>query len=415
MITYIFNCARLSLLLFLLCFAFTATAQTDSSFIQRIPADTSTEKLSMDAVYDRPFLTAGKFPVALGGYLEANTEYAATDGVSDGLSFQFRRMSLFFSSTIGQRIKFLAELEFEDGTKEINLEYASLDVEFHPLFNLRGGIILNPIGTFNQNHDGPKWEFIDRPISSRTILPATLSTAGFGFHGKHFVENWVLGYEAYLSNGFDDQVISNSQDRTSLAAGKSNPDKFEESFNGVPMFTGKIAVRNRKLGEAGISFLTGVYNKWQSDGIVLEDKKSASALAFDFNTSLLKNRINITTEIAKVFVEVPDTYTQAYGTRQFGLFTDITGTILQQKILGWEKAKVNLAIRFEYADYNQGTFEDTGGNISDDVWALVPALSFRPVGATVFRFNYRYEWQQDLLGNPPAKTGVIQFGFASYF
>lgn len=288
-------------------------------------------------------------------------------------------------------------------------------MEFHPLFNLRGGIILNPIGTFNQNHDGPKWEFVDRPISSTTILPSTLSTAGFGLHGKHFVENWVLGYEAYLSNGFDDQVISNTQDRISLAAGKSNPDKFEESFNGVPMFTGKIAVRNRKLGEAGISFLTGVYNKWQSDGIVLEDKKSASALAFDFNTSLLKNRINITTEIAKVFVEVPDTYTQAYGTRQFGLFTDITGTILQQKILGWEKAKVNLAIRFEYADYNQGTFEDTGGNISDDVWALVPALSFRPVGATVFRFNYRYEWQQDLLGNPPAKTGVIQFGFASYF
>ena len=145
MITYIFNCARLSLLLFLLSFVFTATAQTDSSFIQRIPADTSTEKLSMDAVYDRPFLTAGKFPVALGGYLEANTEYAATDGVSDGLSFQFRRMSLFLSSTIGQRIKFLAELEFEDGTKEINLEYASLDVEFHPLLNLRGGIILNPV------------------------------------------------------------------------------------------------------------------------------------------------------------------------------------------------------------------------------------------------------------------------------
>lgn len=412
---FTFSCVRLSKLLLLLFFAMVAHAQTDSSFIQRIPADTTEELLSMDAVYDRPFLTAGKLPVALGGYLEANTEYAATDGVSDGFAFQFRRMSLFLSSTIGHRIKFLAEIEFEDGTREINLEFASMDVEFHPAINFRGGIILNPIGTFNQNHDGPKWEFVDRPISSTTILPATLSTAGFGFHGKYFVKNWVMGYEAYLSNGFDDKIISNSFDKTSLAAGKFNPARFEESFNGIPMFTGKIAVRNRSIGEAGFSFLTGVYNQWKADGIILDDKRSASAIAFDFTTSLLKDRLNIVTEVCKVYVQVPETYIQAYGSHQLGAFFDLTATVYKKPVFGWEKAKVNLAARFEYADYNQGTFDDTGGNISDDIWAIVPAISFRPAGATVFRLNYRYEWQQDLLGNPPAKTAVIQFGFASYF
>src|SRR5690606_33072615 len=117
-------------------------------------------QLNMDAVYSRPFVQAGKLPIALGGYAEANYQYTSEDGISEGHQFQMRRVTLFVSSTISNHIKFLSEIEFKDGTKEINIEFASLDFEFSPLFNLRGGIVMNPIGSFNQNHDGPKWEFV---------------------------------------------------------------------------------------------------------------------------------------------------------------------------------------------------------------------------------------------------------------
>lgn len=412
--TYIFK--RSLILVVLFCSFTNSNAQTDTTkFIQRIPADTSKQKLNMDAVYNRPFLTAGKLPIAIGGYLEANTQYAQTDGISDDFSFQARRFTLFFSSTIAKKIKFLSELEFEDGTKEINIEFAAMDIEFHPLLNLRGGIVMNPIGAFNQNHDGPYWDFIDRPISATTIIPSTLSNAGFGLHGKYFVKRWILGYEAYLTNGFDDNIISNEDNRTSLAAGKGNPARFEENNSGLPMFTGKIALRNRKIGELGISYMTGVYNKWKQDGLILDSKRSASVLAVDFNTSLIKSRLNITGEVAKVFVDVPETYTQQFGTQQLAGYIDIVGTVLKRKILGWDNAKLNVGVRLEYADYNQDKFKETGGNIADDIWAIVPSIAFRPVGTTVLRFNYRYEQQRDLLGNPPALTGVIQFGFSTYF
>jgi hypothetical protein len=411
--TFIFN--RSLYIAALFCSFANSHAQTDTTkFIQRIPADTS-QKLNMDAVYNRPFLTAGKLPIAIGGYLEANTQYAQTDGISDGFSFQARRFTLFFSSTIARKIKFLSELEFEDGTKEINIEFAALDIEFHPLLNLRGGIVMNPIGAFNQNHDGPRWDFIDRPISATTIIPSTLSNVGFGLNGKHFSHNWILGYEAYLTNGFDDRIISNEENRTSLAAGKINPERFEESNSGLPMFTGKLALRNRKIGELGLSYMTGVYNKWQEDGLQLDHKRSASVLAIDFNTSLLKNKLNITGEVANVFVDVPETYSQQFGARQSGGYVDIITTVLKRAVMGWENAKLNLGVRLEYADYNRGRFRETGGNIADDIWAIVPTIAFRPVGTTVLRFNYRYEQQRDLLGNPPALKGVIQFGFSSYF
>lgn len=407
---------KIGLVLGFVLIAFFAKAQTDSSsFLKRVPADTSKTKLNMDAVYNRPFLVAGKLPLAIGGYLEANTQYAQTDGVTDGFSFQMRRMTLFFSSTIAKKIKFFSELEFEDGTKEINIEFAAMDIEFHPLVNLRGGIILNPIGSFNQNHDGPRWDFIDRPISSTTILPATLSNVGFGLHGKYFVSRWTFGYEAYLTNGFDDAVISNPENRTSLAAGKLNVERFEESNSGLPMFTGKLAMRNRKIGELGLSMMSGVYNKWQSDGIILDAKRKITAFALDFNTTFLNSRVSVLGELSKVYVDVPSAYDPAYGSEQFGGFVDIVGTVVQREIFGWEKAKINVGTRLEYADYNQGTFSETGDDISDHIWAVVPTIAFRPVGTTVLRFNYRYQQQTDLLGNPPANTGVIQFGFSTYF
>lgn len=391
-----------------------AMAQKDTIF-KRIPADTMKTRMNMDAIYNRPFLTANKLPVAIGGYLEANTQYASTNGVSDGFSFQMRRMTLFVSSTITKKIKFLSELEFEEGTKEINLEYCAMDIELHPLFNLRGGIIMNPIGGFNQNHDGPRWDFIDRPISATTIIPSTFSNVGMGFHGKYFSHNWILGYEFYLTNGFNNKVIDNDEGRTSLHAGNENPDKFEESNSGLPLYTGKIAVRNRNIGELGLSYMSGVYNKWKQDGLIIDNKRSATVMAVDYNTSLFKNRLNITGEYCRAMVDVPSTFTQQYGSLQWGLYTDFVYTLFQRKMLGWEKAKIIVGVRCEMVDYNVGNFHETGTNIGDDVWAIVPTLAFRPTGTTVIRFNYRYQQAHDLLNNAPDKTGMIQFGFSSYF
>ncbi len=405
------------IVLLLLCSGITsiASAQKDSAHVNRQPTDTGRQKMNMDAVYNRPFLSVGKLPIAIGGYIEANTQYAATDGVSEGLSFQMRRTTLFFSSTIARRIKFLSELEFEDGTKEINLEFAAMDLEFHPLLNLRGGIVMNPIGAFNQNHDGPRWDFIDRPVSATTIIPSTLSNVGFGLYGKYFSRKLTIGYEAYLTNGFDDRIIANEDNRTSLAAGKLNPERFEENNSGLPIFTGKIAFRNRRIGELGLSYMGGVYNKFREDGLVLDEKRRMRVLAVDFNTTLLKNRLTLLGEYASVMVEVPATYSQIFGTRQSGGFLDIVGTVLQRRMFGWDKARLNVVLRVEAVDYNKGTFNETGGRIGDEIWAIVPGIAFRPVGTTVLRFNYRYSEETDLLNNDPARTGVIQFGLSTYF
>lgn len=407
---------RLPLVAMLL-FAWPAMAQVDTSLFVRsvVPDSVKRTALNMDAVYNRPFLTYEKAPVSLGGYVEAKAEHLGTDGVSEGMSFSLQRMTLFVASSIHRRIKFLSEIELEEGGKEIGIEFAAIDLELHPLFVLRGGIVMNPIGAFNQNHDGPKWEFNDRPLLAVQMLPATWSNVGFGMYGKGGRRDWTFGYELYLTNGFNDAIIGNSENKTFLPAAQADPDRFSESFNGVPLFTGKLAARHQRFGEIGLSTMNGVYNKFQEDGLVLDKRRRVDVVAIDANSTIARWGTRFNGEWAWVLVDVPETYSQQYGERQQGGFLDIVQPIAKGRLLCFEQAILNVAVRMEYVDWNHGTFRETGGAIGDDVWAVVPAISFRPAPETVIRLNYRYMRERDLLGNPPAITGGFQFGVASYF
>ena len=114
-------------------------------------------------------------------------------------------------------------------------------------------------------------------------------------------------------------------------------------------------------------------------------------------------------------VDVPETYTQQFGKKQKGGFIDIIQPILKRKILDWNNATLNLALRVDYVDWNVGTFNEANTDIGDDIWAITPAISFRPSSQTVFRLNYRYQWQKDILKNPVSKTATWLFGFSTYF
>lgn len=390
-------------------------AQNKDSLITRIPVDTTKALLNMDAAYNRPFLTVNKMPVALGGYLEANSIYNSEDGVSEGLSFQARRLTMFMSASITKRIKFLSELEFEDGTKEIGIEFAAMDVAFHPALNFRGGIVMNPIGAFNQNHDGPKWEFVERPDVAVNMLPATWSNAGFGLYGKTYKGNWVFGYEAYLTNGFDNSIIDNEENRTFLPATKDNKERFEENNSGKALVTGKVAIKNRKIGEIGISYMGGVYNKFEEDGVVLDKERRVDVFAVDMNTTIKKTGTYIVGEAVWILVDVPSTYTQQFGNKQHGAFIDIVQPVLKRKLFDWEDAVFNISARLDYVDWNVGKFNETNTEIGDDLWAITPSISFRPSSQTVFRLNYRYQLQTDILNNPPARAASWLFGFSTYF
>lgn len=377
------------------------------------PADTA-KKMNMDAVYDRPFMAGGQGKVMMGGYAEANWQHRGTDGISEGHQFQFRRLTLFTAAGIGRKIRFMSELEIEDGGRSLAIEFAAIDLELHPLLNLRGGVILNPIGAFNQNHDGPKWEFTERPMVSTHLLPATWSNVGFGIFVKIWRGNWMLGYELYASGGFDGSIISNEQNKTYLPAAKSNPDRFESSASGLPLYSGKMAAKYKQLAEIGLSYMGGTYNAFQKDGLIVDEQRRCHAWAIDWNIAPLQ-KTRFLGEYVYIRTDIPKTYLQSYGRQQQGFFVDWVQTLREKPISVWNKAAFYAAFRVDFVDWNLDILSETGDKISDHYWGFTPALSFRPVPQTVFRAAYTYARQTDFFGNPPALTGGFQLGVSSYF
>lgn len=391
---------RLVAVAFLLALAFPAVglAQADTTMAQ-------------EGVYDRPFIT-GSGGTALGGYVEGNTNWFVEDGVGEGFSMELRRFNVFFYSSISPRVRFLSELEFEHGTEEIALETALVDLRVHPALVVRAGILLPPIGYLNQNHDSPRWDFVERPLVSTEIIPSTLSEVGGGLYGKIGAGGWVLSYDAYLTNGLGDGIVENATGRTSIPEGRSE-EQFAEDNNGSPAASARFAVRRPDLGELGLSWYGGTYNAHRAEGEPVDDARRVDLAAVDVGADL--GAVALRGEAAWARVELPESLGEVFGSRQWGGHVDAVVPVWRPRMAGYPDASVALGLRVEHVDFNRGDFSTTGRSIGDEVTAVVPGLAFRPTAETVFRVNYRYAWIRDLVGNEPARSAGIQLGFATYF
>ena len=366
--------------------------------------------LAQEGIYNRPFIGSVS-STSVGGYVEGNTNYFVEDGITEGFSMELRRFNIFLYSAISPRVRFLSELEFEHGTEEIALETALVDFQVRPSLVLRAGIILPPIGYLNQNHDSPKWDFVDRPLVTTGIIPSTLSEVGAGVYGRGVSGGLIFSYDVYMTNGLGESVVGNELGRTDIASGKSE-EQFEEDNNGSPALSGRVGLRRPGLGEVGLSYYGGYYNSFRFEGEEVDDRRWLGIAALDFGGSI--GPAAVRGELAYATIDVPAGMSELFGSRQWGVHLDVVAPVWRPWVTGYEDAVVALGLRLERVDYNRGTFSSTGQPIRDDVTAVVPGISFRPTPGTVFRANYRYHWTRDFVGNPTIRTAGFQLGFATY-
>lgn len=391
--------ARVGLLAALLAAPTFAEAQRDTALVQ-------------GGIYQRPYIVSvGR--TALGGYLEAHAGMERIDGVSEGLSFEIPRFNLFLYSPLGRRLRVTAEIEIEEGGEELKLETALADFVITPSLVVRGGVILVPIGAFNVNHDGPRYDFVARPLVATTIIPATLAEVGLGLHGRLAPSRQVtVSYDLYLSNGLQEGVVLNGTGRTDLPSGKTAA-LFGEDGNGSPAVSGRVAALARSFGELGFSHYRGAYNTWRIEGMVVDEARSFAITALDLSTAL--GPVELRGEAAIATIELPADLTEVHGSRQWGLYLDAMVPVWRPTIRALTDPVVSLGLRLDHVDWNVGRFISTGANRGDQETALTLAASFRPAGGTVVQLNYRLGSTTDLQGNPAARSAGLALGFATYF
>lgn len=374
---------------------------TQTSFAQK--KDSSELK---DPIYEKPFIVKIG-TLQLGGYADFSYEFEEEDGITEESSFKANRFNLFAYTKLYDRATVFGEIEFEEGGEEISLEIAQLDFKIIDEINLRGGIILPPLGRFNVNHDSPKNNFTRRPLVSTEIIPSTLSELGGGFFGNIFFNNDVrLNYNLYLTNGFNDGIILNSSGATRFKGGEPS---LGEDNNSVPSYTGRIGLIPVRNTEVGFSFHHGVYNIFKIEGETIDEKRNETLIVFDWDVSrqFTFGTFNLSGELAYAKVDVPRSLIGLYAQRQQGMYSDFSYDFLKGFVKALPRSYFTFVMRYDYVNFDR----DIAGDFMRQISA---GLNFRPFEDTVLKLNYSRGWSYDRLNNE-TNLVFISGSIATYF
>ncbi|GGH45739.1 hypothetical protein GCM10011364_19370 [Mangrovimonas yunxiaonensis] len=133
--------------------------------------------------------------VTVGGYGEIT--YNQPEGDNGELDVQ--RLVLLFGYKFNDKVQFVTEVELEH-VEEVYVEQAFLQYSLSDNINLRGGLMLVPMGIVNEYHEPTTFNGVERPSIDGSIVPTTWREIGVGVAGR--INDASLRYQAYLFNGF---------------------------------------------------------------------------------------------------------------------------------------------------------------------------------------------------------------------
>jgi len=377
--------------------AASAGAQVDTT-----RRDSVARELVRGGIYDKPYLTSLMGRTAIGGYAEAHARWQQVEGLTDEATFEAKRFNLFASSRVSDFVRIGAELEFEDGGREIKLEYAAIDFLVHPRFGLRGGMLLSPLGRFNLSHDSPLNEFTDRPLVSTELLGTTLSEPGVGAFGQVPIVGAVrMTYEAYMTNGFSDGLITNSEAGTRIPLGREN---FEDN-NGSPAIVARVALGKGVDHEIGFSTHQGAYNVFSLEGTAIDKRRNLSIGAVDAESRLFG--VRLTGEAAIAAIDVPPGLSGIYADRQHGWYVEGVRAFGRGWMQTMPRSEFAAKLRWDYVDFDARQRGHTTAQIT-------AGLNFRPTAESVLKLDYVRGRGRDEFNNP-ARYAFVLMSMATYF
>ncbi len=366
-------------------------------------------------IYAKPFVRSPK--TILGGYIDftiSDCNNANARDCREGLEFDQERFVPFFYSQVTDRLSVAAEVEIEhggpqgnQGDGDVKIEFATMDYRFTDWLNLRGGIILIPMGRFNLIHDSPLNDLPLRPMVSRLIIPSTFGESGIGFFGTFYpTQLSKVDYELYLTQGFKGQNSDGSSSITEGSGLRSARGSIQTDNNENKAIVSRISVspllgievagsvHHGKWDNAGDCTLT----IWAVDGLLqrgpfeLQGEAAWVKVRGGHNPPDTGNGVP-PEKMAGYYVQgnyhfMPDFLRQA-APSFFGTSSTFTG------VIRWGEADTNT---------------QSSDNVND-LSRLTLGINFRPVEDSVIKFAYTWNDHED---SPGSRNGW-QFNMSTYF
>jgi hypothetical protein len=364
--------------------------------------DTTGRPFVRGGIYDKPSQTRLLGRTAIGGYAEAHARWQEVEGLRDEAGFEAKRFNLFTHTRVSDFVRIGAELEFEEGGREIKLEFAAIDLLFSPKLALRGGMILSPLGKFNLAHDSPQNEFTDRPLVSTDLIGVALSEPGFGLLGQVGIgAGSRLTYEAYATNGFHSGLIDDSEAGTRIALGRGN---FEDN-NGSPAVVGRFAFSPGVDHEIGVSAHHGAYNVFNLEGTAIDERRDLTIAVVDAETRLFGTTISGEAAIASI--DIPPGLVGVYASKQHGWYLEAVHELGRGFVRTMPQSHFALKARWDYVKFDADIPGESSGQITI-------GANFRPTRDSALKFDYVRGRGRDRFNNL-AQHAFVLASIATYF
>lgn len=191
--------------------------------------------------------------LSIGGYGELLYQNFGDrdDGPASGKTdtFDVLRGVLYFGYKFNDRFLLNTEIEYEHAGSEVAVEFAYVDYLWRPEVNLRGGLVLIPMGFLNELHEPTVFLGSRRPDIEQAIIPSTWREGGFGLFG----DLGPLTYRTYIVDGLRGAGFTSGGLRGGRQ--KGNQAKAEDfawvgrlDFTGVP---GLLVGGSAYIGDSG--------------------------------------------------------------------------------------------------------------------------------------------------------------------
>ncbi len=340
--------------------------------------------------------------ITIGGY--GQVDYNQPEGKNGKLDVH--RFIIFLGYKFSDRVQFVTEIEFEH-VKELFVEQAFLSYNVSNNFNIRGGLMLVPMGIVNEYHEPTTFNGVERPNVDKSIVPSTWREIGIGVSGRF--NEVSLRYQAYVFNGF--ASVNNGKVLGGSNGLRNGRQKGAESIINTPNFSAKIdyyGISGLRLG------LAGYFGRTQAEDDVQDiDGADLGITMVGLDARYIHKRFSARGQFIQAILTDTEAYNILYetdlGSELKGWYVEAAYNLLPLS----KEQKLDAFLRYEQYDTHAATQD---ANIARNLaynrneWTL--GLSYHVADGAVVKADYQFF--DNALENNKTK-GQLNLGFGVWF
>ncbi len=338
--------------------------------------------------------------LTIGGYGEIDYNKPVGNNMIENGRLDVHRLVLLFGYKFNDRLNFVTEIEFEH-VKEVYIEQAFLNYRVNTYLNLRGGLMLVPMGIINEYHEPTTFNGVERPVIDKLIVPTTWREIGLGATGV--IPEITLRYQLYIMNGF------NGYDGGPKLSGqyglRKARQKGAESIMRSPSFAGRIEYFGLRGLNVGLSAYSGLtqsslfkkIDKADNESIIHADSSvvGINMLGMDVRYGLSGFQLRaqlyysmISNTLQYNYFTTVDNQTNDLGESMYGYYLEAGYNIFQSI----KKLKSELILFARYSEYDtQYTINvDFNKNPDYHMQIITTGIGYKPISGVALKADIQF-------------------------